>query len=82
MLQDILQEHVVDSLQKIGLDISGDAHATIEEVQSLLHSLEQHEIASSLRKLLDLGKLMGGIAILNNKLYIMVFLKKKTARPH
>ena len=62
MLQDILQEHVVDSLEKIGLDINGDTQTTFEEVQSLLHSLEQHEIASNLRHCLDLGKLMGGIA--------------------
>ena len=57
-LPDILQEHVIDSLQKIGLDLNtiGDAHTTIEEVQSLLHSLEQHEVASSLRQLLDSGK--------------------------
>ena len=58
MLQDILQEDVIDSLEKIGLDLKtiGDAQTTIEEVQSLLHSLEQHEVASSLRKLLDSGK--------------------------
>ena len=57
-LPDILQEHVVDSLKKIGLDLKtiGDAHTTIEEVQSLLYSLEQHEVASSLRQLLDSGK--------------------------
>ena len=56
-LQDILQEDVIDSLKKIGLDLKtiGDAQTTIEEVQSLLHALEQHEVASSLRKLLDLG---------------------------
>ena len=58
-LQDILQEDVIDSLKKIGLDLNiiGDAHTTIEEVQTLLHSLEQHEVASSLRQRLDLGKL-------------------------
>ena len=57
-LPDILQERVIDSLKKIGLNLNaiGDTHTTIEEVQSLLHSLEQHEVASSLRKLLDLGK--------------------------
>ena len=49
---------MIDSLKKIGLDLkaTGDTHATIEEVQSLLHSLEQHEVASSLRQRLDLGK--------------------------
>ena len=57
-LPDILQEHVIDSLEKIGLDLKaiGDAQTTIEEMQSLLHSLEQHEVASSLRQRLDLGK--------------------------
>ena len=57
-LPDILQERVIDSLKKIGLDLKtiGDAHATIEEVQGMLHSLEQHEVASSLRQLLDSGK--------------------------
>ena len=56
-LPDILQEHVIDSLKKIGLDLKaiGGTQTTIEEVQSLLHSLEQHEVASSLRQHLDLG---------------------------
>ena len=49
---------MIDSLKMIGLDLKaiGDTQATIEEVQSLLHSLEQHEVASSLRQRLDLGK--------------------------
>ena len=57
-LPDVLQEHVVDSLQMIGLDLKtiGDAQTTIEEVQGMLHSLDQHEVASSLRQLLDSGK--------------------------
>ena len=56
-LPDILQECVMDSLKTIlNWNAIGDTHTTIEEVQSLLHSLEQHEVASSLRKLLDLGK--------------------------
>ena len=57
-LPDILQGHMIDSLKKIGLDIKsiGDTQTTIEEVQSLLHSLEQHEVASSLRQRLDFGK--------------------------
>ena len=57
-LPDILQGHVIDSLKKIGLDIKsiGGAPTTIEELQSLLHSIEQHEVASSLRQHLDLGK--------------------------
>ena len=54
----ILQEHVIDSLKKIGLDLKaiGSTQTTIEEVQSLLHSIEQHEVASSLRQHLDFGK--------------------------
>ena len=57
-LPDILQECIIDSLKKIGLNLNaiGDTQTTIEEVQSLLHSLGEHEVASSLRKLLDLGK--------------------------
>lgn len=54
ILKDILQEDVMDRLQQIGLDLSGNV--TIEKVQQLLHSLEQHEIASSLRRHLDFGK--------------------------
>ena len=56
-LPDVLKEHV-DSLQKVGLDLKTieDAHTTIEEVQGMLHSLDQHEVASSLRQLLDSGK--------------------------
>ena len=56
-LPDVLKGHV-DSLQKVGLDLKtiGDAHTTIEEVQGMLHSLDQHEVASSLRQLLDSGK--------------------------
>ena len=44
-LPDILQGHVIDSLKQIGLDIKsiGGAPTTIEKLQSLLHSLEQHE---------------------------------------
>ena len=72
------KEHVIDSLKKIGFDMKtiGDTQATIEEAQSLLYSLEQHEIASSLRQCLDLGKLTGGIAIhahaLNHELYSII----------
>ena len=57
-LPDILQGHVIDSLKQIGLDIKsiGGAPTTIEKLQSLLHSLEQHEVASSLRQRLDFGK--------------------------
>ena len=60
---------MIDSLQQIGLDLktTGDAQTTIEEVQSLLHSLEQHETAS---KLLDLGKLFNGIIATKEELFI------------
>ena len=65
VLPDILQEHVIDSLKKIGLDLQaiGDTQTTIEELQSLLHSLEHHEVASSLRQRLDLGKHLRGIHV-------------------
>ena len=58
VLPDILQEHVIDSLKKIGLDLKaiGGTQTTIEEVQTLLHSIEQHEVASSLRQRLNSGK--------------------------
>ena len=64
---DVLPEDVIDGLQQIGLDLktTGVAQTTLEEVQSLLHSLEQHETASNLRQLLDLGKLFDGIAIVH-----------------
>ena len=60
-----MPEDVIDGLQQIGLDLktTGDAHTTIEEVQSLLHLLEQHETASNLRQLLNLGKLFDDVAI-------------------
>ena len=45
---------MIESLQHIGLDLSGTV--TIEKVQQLLDWLDQHEIASSLRRLLDFGK--------------------------
>ena len=68
-LTNILQEDVADSLKQIGLDF-GDAQITIEEVQRLLYSLGQHEIASNLRRYLDLGKhlrITNGHRILHNK---------------
>ena len=61
---------MIDSLKKIGLDLKaiGDAQTTIEEVQSLIHSLEQHEVAFSLRQRLDLGKhlRLHGYLFINN----------------
>ena len=53
-LTDILQEDVTDSLKQIGLDFE-NAQTTIEEVQRLLCSLGEHDIASNLRQHLDLG---------------------------
>ena len=54
-LKDILQKDIIDSLQQSGLGL-GNAQTTLEEVQRLLHSLGQHEVASNLRQHLDLGK--------------------------
>ena len=56
---------MIDGLQQIGLDLktTGDAQTTIEEVQIQLHLLEQHETASNLRQLLNLGKLFDDVAI-------------------
>ena len=58
-LRDILQEDVIDSLKHKGLDLNAieNVQTTLEEVQQLLHSIQQHEIASSLRRLIDFGKL-------------------------
>ena len=54
----ILPKDVIESLQQEGLDLStiGNVQTTIEEVQRLLDSLGQSEIASSLRQRLDFGK--------------------------
>ena len=59
-LRDILREDVIDSLQHKGLDLNAieNVQITLEEVQQLLHSLEQHEIATTLRRLIDFCKLM------------------------
>ena len=50
----------IEGLQQSGLDLktSGNVQTAHEEVQRLLHSLEQDETVSSLRELLDLGKLL------------------------
>ena len=57
-LKYVIQEDVIDSLQQIGLDLNtiGDSQITIEELQRALYSLDQHEVASSLRQHLDFGK--------------------------
>ena len=54
----ILPEHVVESLQQEGLDLNtiGNVQTTIEEVQRLLDSLGQSEIASNLRQHLNFGE--------------------------
>ena len=59
-LRDILREDVIDSLQHKGLDLNAieNVQITLEEVQQLLYSLEQHEIATTLRRLIDFCKLM------------------------
>ena len=58
-LRDILQEDVIDSLKHKGLDLLAieSVQTTLEEVQQLLHSIQQHEIASSLRRNIDFGEL-------------------------
>ena len=55
-LKDILQEDVIVSLQQVGLDLQRSEHVTFEKVQDMLHSLERHELASSLKQLLHFGK--------------------------
>ena len=77
-LPDILQEHVTDSLKKTRLDLKaiGDAQTTIGEVQSPLQSLEQHEVASSLRQRLDLGKHLR----LHGYMFIKAFIKFPTQK--
>ena len=54
----ILPKDVIESLQQEGLDLNtiGNVQTTIEEVQQLLDSVGQSEIASSLRQHLDFGK--------------------------
>ena len=56
VLKDILQEDVIVSLQQNGLDLQRSEHVTFEKVQDMLHSLERHELASSLKQLLHFGK--------------------------
>ena len=59
-LKNILQEDLIDTLEQ---NVVESGSVTIEEVQGLLHSLDQHEIASSLRQHLDFGKLVDGIPL-------------------
>ena len=59
-LKNILQEGLIDILEQ---NLAKSGSVTIEEVQGLLHSLDQHEIASSLRQHLDFGKLVDGIPL-------------------
>ena len=56
LIEQILPQDVMDSLQHKGLDLNTieNAQTTLEEVQ-LLHSSKEHEIASSLQQLLKLG---------------------------
>ena len=62
-LRDVLQEDVIDSLKHKGLDLNAieNVQTTLEEVRQLLHSIEQHEIASSLQRLIDFGELRDNV---------------------
>ena len=62
-LRDILQEDVIDSLKHKGLDLNAieNVQTTLEEVRQVLHSIERHEIASSLRRLIDFGELRDNV---------------------
>ena len=55
-LKNILQEDVIDTLEQ---NLAKRGSVTIEEVQRLLHSLDQHETASSLH----FGKLVDAVPI-------------------
>ena len=55
-LKNILQEDVIDTLEQ---NLAKSGSVTIEEVRGLLHSLDQHEIASSLH----FGKLVDAVPI-------------------
>lgn len=56
-LKGILHDNVIDCLKQKGLDLTiiGNVQTTLEEVQRVLHSLGQHEIASSLQQHLHSG---------------------------
>ena len=58
---------MIESLQQEGLDLKtiGNVQTTIEEVQRLLGSLGQSEIASSLRQHLDIGKHLINLKLVN-----------------
>ena len=72
-LKNILQEDVIDTLEQ---NLAKSGSVTIEEVQRLLHSLDQHEIASSL----DFGKLVNAVLI-SAILYIILMRRKVTVYP-
>ena len=56
LIEQILPQDVIDSLQHKGLDLNTTENVqTTLEVQQLLHSSKEHEIASSLQQLLNLG---------------------------
>ena len=68
-----MQEDVIDTLEQ---NLAKSGSVTIEEVQRLLHSLDQHEIASSL----DFGKLVNAVLI-SAILYIILMRRKVTVYP-
>ena len=56
LIEQILPQDVIDSLQHKGLDLNTTENVqTTLEVQQLLRSSKEHEIASSLQQLLNLG---------------------------
>ena len=67
-LKNILQEDVIDTLEQ---NLAKSGSVTTEEVQWLLHSLDQHEIASSL----DVGKVVDAVP-LSIILYIIQMMYK------
>ena len=67
-LKNILQEDMIDTLEQ---NLAKSGSVTTEEVQWLLHSLDQHEIASSL----DVGKVVDAVPI-STILYIIRMMYK------
>ena len=68
-LKNIMQEDVIDTLEQ---NLAKSGSVTIEEVQGLLHSLDQHEIASNLH----FGKLVNAVPI-SIFLYIILMVHIK-----
>ena len=68
-LKNILQEDVIDTLEQ---NLAKSGSVTTEEVRGLLHSLDQHEIASNLH----FGKLVNAVPI-STILYIILMVHIK-----